>query len=234
MKKYLLIWASLCFLYAPAPAQSTPTTTCEDELNAANLELSNKRIQEYAWEQTRKKLLDSFALVKKEAKIVEDSIITLQQELKDKIVLKTIVRKTGRILPEGVYFSNENRRYAAVDTAVLYFAFDTDLMEVPFDLVKEKNKVLITSVENYKIQRISNLLNRYLPLCRLRLKVYYPAGQQVNVSPKRSAEFAAGEFTTLLMNEFEAFLNAKKIEVQYAESADAKPHIALQLTNKLF
>jgi hypothetical protein len=245
MKIKYFVLSGLLSLYSTLNAQSS----CQDELNAANLELSNKRLQEYAWEQERKKFLDSLKTyrlvnqgltdslrqVQTSLKTATDSIRTLQQELKDRIVVKTIHRKTGRIFPEGIYLSNEHLRYPDSDTTLLFYRLDSTLIRVPFDLVKEKNKLMLTAAEKYKIQRCCQLLQRYIPICRLRLWVYYPAaGSHLNVIPKRSAEVAAQEMITFLTTEYEDLFNEIKIEVRYGERATAKPQIEFQLTNKMF
>jgi hypothetical protein len=276
-------------------------SSCQDELNTVNIELTNLKAQERIWEQEKKKSVDSLKVlralrvehqmisenylglkrnvttgagvtksviedlesvrlqlftlqsqkevvekqlkttqieadslrkVKQEAKIVDDSIRLLQEELKDRIVVKSIESKTGRIFPDGIYLSNENHRYPGLDTALIYYYFDAALARVPFDLMKEKNKLLFTSVEKYKIRRICNLLKRYVPTCKLRLRVYYPvSASNMNMNPKKSAEFATTEFMTFLTTEYESLMNEIKVDIKYMENSTAKPHIEISIFN---
>jgi hypothetical protein len=160
----------------------------------------------------------------RESNRFEDSIRSLQEEFRDRIVFKGFESKTGRKFPEGVYFGNKNRRYSEREQAEAYFPFEASVVRVSVDLEKEKNKLNLNESVKYAIKRSCNLLYRYVPGCKLRLKVYYPPmlAHNSNINTKKSAEFAVSELTAFLATEFDFLVNEAKMDVKYIESPAKK------------
>jgi hypothetical protein len=197
--------------------------TCKDETESLKKDtticrLRTKQTEEEnsALKTTQQKLLESF---KKDTKMFEDSLNMLHEELRDRITFKSFESKTGRKFPEGVYFGNKNHAFSDGDQAEVYYPFDAPVLRVLVNLEKEKNKFVLTPTLKYGIQRICKTLYRYVPACKLRLKVHYPATilSNSNINTKKSAEFAAAEMLAFLNTQYDFLMNEAKIEVKYVE-----------------